>query len=120
VRFSNELDGPDPGLYFQLRYVAPGAAVGTEWKADMWLLADDYAGPRSTDLVEPIRRSLTRKTRAAILRIKEAKLGSEDVRGIDVYRAVIDGGARTVEEYDAWLAVHGLAGLTAWRPRTQA
>ena len=28
VRFANELDGPDPGLYFQLRYREPGTSDG--------------------------------------------------------------------------------------------
>ena len=116
VRFANELDGPDQGLYFQVRYRDPRAEGATEWKVDMWLLADSYAGPRSSALVEPMRRALDLEKRAAILRIKEAKLGREEVHGIDVYRAVLEGGVRTPDEYDAWLAEHGAAGLTSWRP----
>jgi len=119
VRFSNELEGPDPGLYWQLRYretASSSGVAGEGWKIDTWLLADDYAGPRSSDLIEPMRMALTPETRAAILRIKEAYFDREELRGIDVYRAVLDGGVRTLEEYDRWIAAHGPAGLTNWRP----
>jgi hypothetical protein len=119
VRFSNELQGPDPGLYWQVRYRDPAASAEQAqevWTIDMWLLADDYAGPRSADLVEPMRRALTPETRAAILQIKEAFLGREAMHGIDIYRAVLDGGVRTPEAYERWIAGQGPPGLTSWRP----
>src|SRR5205823_490190 len=72
VRFSNELDGPDRGLYWQLRYDADRDGV---WKVDMWLLGHDHPAPRSVDLVEPMQRALTDETRRAILDIKEMLLG---------------------------------------------
>ena len=116
IRFSNELQGPDPGLYWQIRYRQPASPAQPLWKIDMWLLAEDYPGPRSADLVEPMRRALTPEIRAAILRIKEAALGRQEVHGIDVYRAVFDGGVRTPEAYQRWMAAHGRLGLTTWRP----
>ena len=119
VRFSNELQGPDPGLYWQVRYRDPAASAEQAqevWKIDMWLLAGDYAGPRSADLVEPMRRALTLETRTAILQIKEAFSGREDIHGIDVCRAVLDGGVRTPEAYERWIAGQGPPRLTSWRP----
>jgi hypothetical protein len=116
VRFSNELEGPDCGLYWQVHYRGPAAQPGEVWKVDMWLLGEDHPGPRGIDLVEPMRQALTPETRAAILRIKEAFLGREWIHGIDVYRAVFDGGVRTPEAYEHWIAAHGPLGLTLWRP----
>ena len=77
VRFSNELDGPDQGLYWQLRYRAKHNDV---WKIDMWLLAHDHPGPRSDDLVEAMKRALTTETRIAILTIKEALIEAGQTR----------------------------------------
>ncbi len=116
VSFSNELEGPDRGLYWQLRYRDPESEAREVWKIDMWLLEEGHPGPRSADLVEPMREALTPETRAAILWIKEAMLGCESVHGIDVYRAVLDGGVRTPEEFEEWFAAHGPLGLTTWRP----
>jgi hypothetical protein len=116
VRFSNELDAPDQGLYWQLRY-RPGD--GEVWRIDMWLLADDHPGPRSSDLVEAMRRALTEETRIAILTIKEAVQGRGDVHSMDVYRAVLDDGVRTAVDFLTWQAEHKSVGLTSWRPTTR-
>ena len=113
VRFSNELDGSDQGLYWQIRY---RAGDGEVWKIDMWLLGDDHGGPRSADLVEAMRRALTEETRRAILTIKEAVLGRQDVHSIDVYRAVLDDGVRSVGDFLSWHARDASVGLTFWRP----
>jgi len=113
VRFSNELHGPDQGLYWQLRYRANDQEV---WKVDMWLLANDHPGPRSVDLVEPMKRALSNETRVAILEIKEALLGQSDVHSIEIYEAVLDGGVRTPFEFRAWQSQREPGGLTSWRP----
>jgi hypothetical protein len=117
VRFANELAGPDGGLYWQLRYRAPGPA-GELWKIDTWLLPHDHPGPLARDLVGPLRRALRRHpgARAAILRIKEATRDDAGVHGVDVYRAALEGGVRTPAEFAGWLEANGPAGLTAWRP----
>lgn len=113
VRFSNELDGPDQGLYWQLRYRADDGEV---WKIDMWLLAHDHPGPRSLDLVEPMKHALTDETRSAILRIKEALLDQPDVHSIEIYEAVLDDGVRSMNGFLAWRAQREPDGLTLWRP----
>lgn len=113
IRFSNELGRPDQGLYWQIRYRATEPKV---WKIDMWLLGHDHPGPRSLDLVEPMRRVLTDETRAAILAIKETLLGETDVHAIEIYEAVLDYGARSVDEFRAWQRRRKPGGLTSWRP----
>lgn len=118
ARFANELNGPDEGLYFQLRYRHPG---GEEWKLDMWLLAHAHPGPLSRDMVTPMRRALTDETREAILAIKEEILtGRLGYHSIDIYRAVLDGGARSLPEFLAWRERVRPAGLTTWKPSPRA
>lgn len=114
VRFANELDGPDQGLYFQLRYLHES---GEEWKLDMWLLATDHPGPLSRDLVTPMRRALTDESREAILAIKEQlRAAGHPYLSIDIYRAVLDDGVRSPEEFLAWHQRVKPSGLTTWRP----
>ena len=113
VRFSNELDGPDQGLYWQVRY----RTAGEVWKVDMWLLANDHPGPKAIDAVEPMRRALTAETRAAILEIKEGLAGRYDVRSVDVYRAVLDNGVRSLGAFTEWHARNASTGLLNWLPR---
>jgi hypothetical protein len=114
VRFANELDGPDQGLYFQVRYRHES---GEEWKVDMWLLAHDHPGPLSRDMVSPMRRALTDETREAILALKEWVLaGGHPYTSIRIYQAVLEGGARTPEEFLAWFERVKPLGLTTWRP----
>lgn len=114
VRFANELDGPDQGLYFQLRYRHES---GEEWKLDMWLVANDHPGPLSREMVTPMRRALTDETREAILAIKErVRAGRLDYPSIDIYQAVLEGGARSLEEFLAWHEGVKPMGLTTWRP----
>ncbi|MFZ5817743.1 MAG: hypothetical protein ACOY93_21025 [Bacillota bacterium] len=115
ARFANELDGPDQGLYFQLRYLD---GLGEEWKLDMWLVANDHPGPLSRDLLTPMRRALTEESRDAILEIKEAILARGlKYRSIDVYRAVLEGGVRGLEAFQAWHERVKPSGLTDWRPK---
>lgn len=115
ARFSNELNGPDQGLYWQLRYQADD---GQEWKVDMWSLSKDYSGPSSAAFAESIQQVLTDETRLAVLEIKEwlqqdALLKSPSIH---VYRAVIADGVRTPEQFQDWRERNPMAGLISWKP----
>ena len=115
ARFSNELDGRDKALYWQLRYRHDD---GAEWKIDMWSAPDDYDLPRSEDLIEPMLAALTPEARTAILELKE--LGARDpspgCSSIDLYRAVLSDHVRTADDLRAWLKTHETGELTDWRP----
>jgi len=116
VRFTNELGGPDKALYWQIRYKAED---GLEWKIDMWSAPADYALPRSEDLVEPMRASLTPETRYTILELKELRREDPSLRcaSVDLYRAVLDDGVRTPDELRTWLGANETGKLTDWKPR---
>lgn len=115
ARFTNALDDPDAGLYWQLRYRADD---GQKWKIDMWSLPLDHPGPRSQDLVAPLRAALDDASRSRILTLKEGLVATDVVyRSIDVYRAALDFGVATLEDFIVWNRLHGGSGLTNWRPR---
>lgn len=116
ARFANELAGRDQALYWQLRYRCDD---GTEWKIDMWSAPTDYLLPRAEHLVAPMRAALTAETRRAILALKTARALDAGLQcpSIDLYRAVLDDGVRTVEELRAWLTTHETGKLSDWRPR---
>lgn len=115
ARFGNHLADADEGLYWRLGYRADD---GTEWKIDMWSLRCDHPGPRSADLIDPLRAALTPETRRTILELKALiQAGSVPHRpSIDIYRAVIDGGVRSSTELSPWLEAHPHDGLIFWKP----
>lgn len=116
ARFANHLRDRDRALYWQLRYQHEDKSV---WTIDMWSAAADYALPRAEHLVEPLRAALCPETRAAILRLKEHRThdAALECPSIDLYRAVLDDGVRTVEELRRWLDENWTGELTDWVPR---
>ena len=114
VRFSNELDGPDQGLYWRIRY---RDEAGDVWKVDNWLLSHDHPHAHWAErFAEAMQKALADETRRAILEIKEALLGEADIRGIDVYRAVLEGGVRSLSEFRHWMDEHRPSGIVLWLP----
>ena len=115
TQFSNELAGRDKALYWQLQYRQDD---GTEWKIDIWSAPEDYDLPRSENLVDPMRASLTPETRKAILELK--LLRTQDSRlhcpSVDLYRAVLDDGVHTADDLHMWLKSHETGSLTDWKP----
>jgi hypothetical protein len=116
ARFSNKLDEPDMGLYWQLRYHPKDEQ---EWKIDMWSIRHDHPGPTSTALVEPLKKALTNETRQIILELKEQILLDPLLQcaSIHVYRAVLDDGIHNFEQFKMWLEYNQTNGLTTWKPK---
>jgi hypothetical protein len=115
AQFLNALSSPDKALYWQLRYRTDD---GTEWKIDMWSAPEDYDLPRGEDFVQPMQDSLTDETRQAILALKEARAEGRlpTFLSVDLYRAVLDGGVRTVSDMQRWLKSNQVGVLTDWKP----
>jgi hypothetical protein len=113
--FSNHLNKPDKALYWQLHYRYTNDEI---WKIDMWSAHEDYNLPRSEDIVVPMQKVLTPASREIILTLKEWRHANPafECPSIDLYRAVLEGGVRTEEELQRWIANHPPGGLTAWRP----
>ncbi|MFJ9776775.1 hypothetical protein ACIRVF_37015 [Kitasatospora sp. NPDC101157] len=106
----NEDPGAYPdGLYLGLSYRARAAGARghcpegpREWTLDLWFVDDPARQPDLAHLRELPPR-LTAQARTAILRIKHAVADSPEtgraVRSWEVYRAVLDEGVRTPEEF---------------------
>ncbi|WP_339293162.1 hypothetical protein MKY48_13610 [Paenibacillus sp. FSL W8-0187] len=114
AKYSNHLDGPDQGLYFQIKYKD---YEGEVWKIDMWLMAHDHPGPCAMDLVKPLVAVLDESKRRMILNLKEkAKEGNLKVASIKIYEAVIDYNIENLDEFLTWYESQS-QGLTFWKPR---
>jgi hypothetical protein len=115
AKFVNALAQRDKALYWQLRYRDESDVA---WKIDMWSAPRDYDLPRSESLVEPMRKVLTPDLRATILELKEARAVDEtfECPSIDLYRAVLDDGVRTIDALKSWLGCHKTGELMDWMP----
>ena len=114
VRFSNELDRPDEGLYWQVRYIAGDATV---WKVDNWLLSINHPQAQWDDrFALALEKALIPESRRAILKIKEDTSGQEWAHGIDIYQAVMEGGVRSLTAFQEWLAAKPSEKLNYWLP----
>jgi hypothetical protein len=115
AKFVNALAQRDKALYWQLRFVDD---ADLEWKIDMWSAPRDYDLPRSEFLIEPMKRALSPAIRAVILDLKEARAADKSLvcPSIDLYRAVLEDGVRTVDALKVWLGCHKTGELTDWRP----
>lgn len=103
-RFTTDPEGYPDGVHLLVRHEAPG---GEPWKLDVWFVDEPARQPDLRD-VATLPARLDRAARDAVLEVEEhwAALpgyGTE-VSSADVYRAVLDGGVSSVEEFDAWRA----------------
>jgi hypothetical protein len=90
---------PD-GLYLGVNYRSP---QGEDWNLDIWFIDDPARQPDLQNL-QQMPAQLTRETRAAILAIKQAYAKNPEygrsITSHDIYRAVLDNGVRTPEEFE--------------------
>ncbi len=113
VTFMNGLDSPDMGLYWR---VIVRDADGGEWKIDTWHVGHDHPDAHWCErFAVAMEASLTDDVRRAIIGIKESLVG-EGVRGIDVYRAVMEGGVTGIDEFRKWYDAHQPDGMCHWLP----
>jgi hypothetical protein len=105
-RFTNNVGDEPSGFYW-------GIKLGDErkgaWKLDVWFL--DSAGyERHAAYVAEMNRRLSEGNRKVILTIKEAYWRRPEYRDTitsgHIYRAVLDGGARSVEDFERFMQEH--------------
>ncbi len=91
--------------------------IGEAWQIDMIHILEDsvYAGYFES-VADRLLRRLTPETREAILRLKWDLFPKGQVRGIEVYRAVLDGGIRDKKSFLKWRETHPLEGICHWMP----
>lgn len=59
---------------------------------------------------------MTEEERFAILRLKYETPDCEKIAGVEYYRAVIEGGIRTFEDFCSWREENRLEGILDWMP----
>jgi hypothetical protein len=103
-RFTNNIGGEPNGLYWGIKL---GDVRKDAWKLDIWFL-DTESYDQHANYSARMRAQLTTENRSAILRIKEAYWRRTEYRDIVtgdlIYRAVFDNGARTVDDFELFLA----------------
>lgn len=112
VDYRNLSDTEEACLEWHLRYVD---GTGDEWKLDLIHIrrGSRYDGWFER-VADRIAARLTDADRVAVLRLKWAV--PEPVPGIVLYRAVLEGGVRTIGELRRWYDGHPLEGVDEWMP----
>lgn len=67
-------------------------------------------------VADRIAAALTPETRRTILQLKFETPDDEKIAGIEYYRAVLEGGVRTYDEFLGWRRRHPLTGIDEWMP----
>jgi hypothetical protein len=87
--------------------------AGQTWRIDLTLWLHD-AHLNVTRWHEELRETITAAQRSAVLRIKDVWYRRPDypdqVGGLDIYTAVINGGVRSPDQFAAWLATRRPSG----------
>jgi len=115
LSYSNETGARSPSgdiadqrFYFVIHYET---ARGKEWKIDVSIWTSDAPRPHLAQLAE-LERRLTRETTLAILWIKDVwhrlPVYPYEVGGSEVYDAVLEHGARCLDDFDRYLRERGL------------
>lgn len=99
------------GFYLGIKYnlekkwVSSFSKNESTWKIDIWFLTSEDA--RSAKEMEKIKRQLTEEKKEIILEIKEAYYRKPEykksVTALDIYKAVLDSGVKSVEEFQKYL-----------------
>jgi hypothetical protein len=119
ITFKNDLDTRGQWLYWEVKYRDAG---GETWVIETYHCApgDPYAH-WPEQLAEAMKSVLTDEQRIAILSIKEALCERgmmADMKSTDIYRAVMDCGLLSVDEFLEWLPDNKAAGITHWLPKS--
>ncbi len=101
IEYANLLDAEDNCIEWHAYYED---ALGESWHIDMiHILAESPWAGYFEKVAERISAVLTPATRDAILRIKYSIPAGEKVMGIQVYQAVLQGGARNYDDFRRWM-----------------
>ncbi|PWW83313.1 hypothetical protein CR164_01810 [Prosthecochloris marina] len=114
VSYSNLLDAEDKCIEWHAFYDDQN---GNSWQIDMIHILNEspYAGYFER-VAERISKVLTKETREAILRIKKAIPTDKKVMSIQIYKAVIEDGVRSIEGFWRWEKQNQNEGIITWVP----
>lgn len=112
--FKNLLNTGEDCLEWHLTYLDDN---GKDWQIDIIHMPkgsryDEYFENFANRLCE----IMTEEERLAILRLKYETPDCEKIAGVEYYRAVIEGGIRTFEDFSSWREENRLEGILDWMP----
>ncbi len=119
VEFANFLATEERCVQWRVWLVDPSEPEETalEWALDLIHIERNskYDGyfERVADRIAAV---LTPETKRAILTIKEAAPDDEKIAGVEIYRAVLEGGVRDWAAFLDWRRERPLDGVLEWRP----
>lgn len=119
VEFANFLATEERCVQWRVGLVDPSEPEETalEWALDLIHIERNskYDG-YFEDVADRIAAALTPETKRAILTIKEAAPDAEKIAGIEIYRAVLEGGVRDWAAFVAWRRERPVDGVLEWSP----
>ena len=114
ITFNNLLDAPDQCLEWHAWYADADDQL---WQIDMIHIEAGSAYDGYFErFARRLQRALTPEMRQAVLRLKFETPDHEKISGVEIYRAVVQGGVRTRTELERWRAEHPLTGISEWMP----
>lgn len=112
--YLNQLDEKDECLKWTMWYEDK---ENTMWKFDIVHIRKGSAYDGYIEKVtDSIIRALTTETKQTILQIKLDCPTTENITGIEIYRAVLDGGVKTYKEFVNWRKENPVNGVLEWMP----
>jgi hypothetical protein len=114
VEFHNFMDTPDQGYYWKISYLDED---GDLWKIDNWHVAENHPDAMvGENLSSRINEIITEDQRTAIIRLKHLTEDLSGIRGIDIYRAVMEGEIEDRTALLQWLEENRNEGMMLWMP----
>ncbi|MBD3315750.1 MAG: phosphoglycerate mutase family protein [Chitinivibrionales bacterium] len=114
ITYTNLLDADDGCVEWHAMY---DNGHGASWQIDMInILKDSPFAGYFEEVAERISNALTAETRRAILEIKYSIPAEQGVRGIEVYKAVIQDGVRDLGSFNAWRRNNPREEIVMWMP----
>lgn len=114
VQYSNLLNEEDECLEWHITYIDDNHA---KWQIDiMHIVTGSKYDGYFERVGDGIVRRLTEKSRNTILKLKWETPDDEKIMGVEYYRAVLDGGVKTMKEFQEYRLAHPINGILEWQP----
>lgn len=114
VQYSNLLNEEDECLEWHITYIDDNHA---KWQIDiMHIVTGSKYDGYFERVGDGIVRRLTEKSRNTILKLKWETPDDEKIMGVEYYRAVLDGGVKTINELQEYQLAHPINGILEWQP----
>lgn len=114
VKYSNLLNEEDECLEWHITYIDDNKA---KWQIDiMHIVTGSKYDGYFERVGDGIVRRLTEVSRNTILKLKWETPDDEKIMGVEYYRAVLDGGVKTMNEFQEYRLAHPINGILEWQP----